>query len=262
MAAPSEVAEAASGDGEGEGEGEGEGGSFGSWLDARLEALGVDRAVYGAYILGVLREEEEEEKLDALHVRGGSGCSRAVCAHQEAGPGASRDRSLQEASAPLIPVLEEEDSLLSICKEIVERWSETQNVVTKVKKEDEVQAITTLIEKQAQIVVKPRMMSEEEKQRKAALLAQYADVTDEEDEAGEKDDSGATTVNTGPDKSLFRNTNVEDVLNARKLERDSLRDESQRKKEQDKLQRERDKLAKQERKEKEKKRTQRGERKR
>lgn len=45
---------------------------------------------------------------------------------------------------------------------------------------DEVQAIATLIEKQAQIVVKPRMVSEEEKQRKAALLAQYADVTDEE----------------------------------------------------------------------------------
>ncbi|XP_053418157.1 transmembrane protein 126A isoform X2 [Nycticebus coucang] len=152
------------------------------------------------------------------------------------------------------------DSLLNICKEIVERWSETQNVVTKVKKEDEVQAIATLIEKQAQIVVKPRMVSEEEKQRKAALLAQYADVTDEEDEADEKDDSGATTVNTGSDKSLFRNTNVEDVLNARKLERDSLRDESQRKKEQEKLQRERDKLAKQEH--KEKKRTQRGEQKR
>lgn len=127
---------------------------------------------------------------------------------------------------------------------------------------DEVQAIATLIEKQAQIVVKPKMVSEEEKQRKAALLAQYADVTDEEDEADEKDDSGATTLNIGSHKSLFRNTNVEDVLNARKLERDSLRDESQRKKEQDKLQREKDKLAKQERKEKEKKRTQRGERKR
>lgn len=26
----------------------------------------MDRAVYGAYILGVLQEEEEEEKLDAL----------------------------------------------------------------------------------------------------------------------------------------------------------------------------------------------------
>ncbi|KAK7799325.1 hypothetical protein U0070_020985 [Myodes glareolus] len=81
-------------------------------------------------------------------------------------------------------------------------------------------------------------------------------------EADEKDDPGTLTANIGSDKFLFRNTNVEDVLNARKLERDSLRDESQRKKEQDKLQREKDKLAKQERKEKEKKRTQRGERKR
>ncbi|MBZ3882598.1 Coiled-coil domain-containing protein 43 [Sciurus carolinensis] len=205
MAAPCEVAAAVSC------ESDGGGGGFGSWLEGRLEALGVDQTVYGSYILGVLQEEEEEEKLDTLQ--------------------------------GILSAFLEEDSLLNICKEIVERWSETQNVVTKVKKEDEVQAIAMLIEKQAQIVVKPRMVSEEEKQRKAALLAQYADVTEEEDEADEKDDS-------------------EDVLNARKLERDSLRDESQRKKEQDKLQRERDKLAKQERKEKEKKRTQRGERKR
>ncbi|XP_006897896.1 PREDICTED: coiled-coil domain-containing protein 43 [Elephantulus edwardii] len=224
MAAPREVAAASSA------EADGEGIAFRMWLDERLEALGVDQAVYGAYILGVLQEEEEEEKLDALQ--------------------------------GILSAFLEEDSLLNICREIVERWTETQNVVTKVKKEDEVQAIATLIEKQAQIVVKPRLVSEEEKQRKAALLAQYANVTDEEDEADEKDDPGATTMNLGSDKSLFRNTNVEDVLNARKQERDSLRDESQRKKEQDKLQRERDKLAKQERKEKEKKRTQKGERKR
>ncbi|KAJ6660594.1 hypothetical protein lerEdw1_017591 [Lerista edwardsae] len=62
--------------------------------------------------------------------------------------------------------------------------------------------------------------------------------------------------------ALFRNTNLEDVMNARKLEREHLRDESQRKKDQDKLQREKDKLSKQERKEKERKRTQKGERKR
>lgn len=46
---------------------------------------------------------------------------------------------------------------------------------------DEVQAIATLIEKQAQIVVKPRVVTEEQRQRKAALLAQYAEVTDEEE---------------------------------------------------------------------------------
>ncbi|XP_005220914.1 coiled-coil domain-containing protein 43 isoform X2 [Bos indicus] len=165
MAAPSAVAAATSSERDGGGSG------FESWLDGRLEALGVDRAVYGAYILGVLQEEEEEEKLDALQ--------------------------------GILSAFLEEDSLLNICKEIVERWSETQNVVTKVKKEDEVQAIATLIEKQAQIVVKPRMVSEEEKQRKAALLAQYADVTDEEDEADEKDDSGATTMSIGSDKCIL-----------------------------------------------------------
>ncbi|NWR39719.1 CCD43 protein, partial [Tachuris rubrigastra] len=152
----------------------------------------------------------------------------------------------------------EEDLLNDVCREVVEKWSDSQVVDAKEEKEDEVQAIASMMEKQARIVVKPKeVSSQEEKQRKAALLAQYANVTDEEEYP-----SLGTAVNIGSEKSLFRNTNVEDVLNARKLERELLRDEFQRKKEQDKLQREKDKLAKQERKEKEKKRTQKGERKR
>lgn len=77
MAAPSEAAAAFPSPGDGGG------GGFGSWLDGRLEALGLDRAVYGAYILGVLQEEEEEEKLDTLQcilsaflVRGGPRSAR------------------------------------------------------------------------------------------------------------------------------------------------------------------------------------------
>ncbi|KFV07251.1 Coiled-coil domain-containing protein 43, partial [Tauraco erythrolophus] len=165
----------------------------------------------------------------------------------------------------------EEDLLSDVCREVVEKWSESQTVDAKENKEDEIQAIASMMEKQAKIVVKPKEVSQEEKQRKAALLAQYANaqvhcsptyflnsLTGED----EQDGSIATAVNIGSEKSLFRNTNVEDVLNARKLERELLRDEFQKKKEQDKLQREKDKLAKQERKEKEKKRTQKGERKR
>ncbi|XP_054657682.1 coiled-coil domain-containing protein 43 [Grus americana] len=206
-------------------------GGFAAWLAGRLEALGLDRAVYGAYIQGLLREEEsDEERLEAL--RG----VLAACL--------------------------EEDLLNDVCREVVEKWSESQIVDTKEKKEDEIQAIASMMEKQAKIVVKPKEVSQEEKQRKAALLAQYANVTDEEDGEDEQDGSTATAVNIGSEKSLFRNTNVEDVVNARKLERELLRDEFQKKKEQDKLQREKDKLAKQERKEKEKKRTQKGERKR
>ncbi|XP_037267152.1 coiled-coil domain-containing protein 43 [Falco biarmicus] len=204
---------------------------FAAWLAARLEALGLDRAVYGAYIQGLLREEEsDEERLEAL-------CGvLAACL--------------------------EEDLLNDVCREVVEKWSESQIVDAKEKKEDDIQAIASMMEKQAKIVVKPKEVSQEEKQRKAALLAQYANVTDEEDGEDEQDGSIATAVNIASEKSLFRNTNVEDVLNARKLERELLRDEFQKKKEQDKLQREKDKLAKQERKEKEKKRTQKGERKR
>ncbi|KAM8795444.1 coiled-coil domain-containing protein 43 [Eudromia elegans] len=221
---------------------EGPGGGFAAWLAARLEALGLDRAVYGAYVQGLLREgESDEERLEAL--RG----VLAACL--------------------------EEDLLGDVCRELVEKWSESQVVDAEEKKEDEVQALASMMEKQARIVVKPREVSQEEKQRKAALLAQYANVTDEEEyplltpsslmkEDDEHDGSSATAVNIGSEKSLFRNTNVEDVLNARKLERELLRDEFQKKKEQDKLQREKDKLAKQERKEKEKKRTQKGERKR
>ncbi|NXD45597.1 CCD43 protein, partial [Copsychus sechellarum] len=201
---------------------------FPAWLAARLDALGLDRAVYGAYIEGLLREEEsDEERLEAL---------RAVLA-----------------------ACLEEDLLTDVCREVVERWSDSQVVDAKEEKEDEVQAITSMMEKQARIVVKPREVSQEEKQRKAALLAQYANVTDEEEYPFLH---CLGLAGTTPTPALFRNTNVEDVVNARKLERELLRDEFQKKKEQDKLQREKDKLAKQERKEKEKKRTQKGERKR
>ncbi|PKK19125.1 coiled-coil domain containing 43 [Columba livia] len=210
----------------------------------------------------------EKEALDITQ------CGRVLCSEQntvqqnevereQLGQGAmgQEDKGLSHLkSRPLNKP--EEDLLSDVCRELVEKWSESQVVDAVEKKEDEIQALTSVMEKQARIVVKPREVSQEEKQRKAALLAQYANVTDEEDGEDEQDGSTATAVNIGSEKSLFRNTNVEDVLNARKLERELLRDEFQKKKEQDKLQREKDKLAKQERKEKEKKRTQKGERKR
>lgn len=43
-------------------------GEFEKWLNERLDGFGADREVYGAYILGVLQEEEnDEEKSDALN---------------------------------------------------------------------------------------------------------------------------------------------------------------------------------------------------
>ncbi|XP_056404310.1 coiled-coil domain-containing protein 43 [Hyla sarda] len=205
-------------------------GDFGSWLDERLEALGMDPEVYPAYIKGVLREEDNPEERD-------------------------------EALRGILSAFLEEDSIEDVCLEIVTKWCEVEKAIqAQAKTEDKVDALTSMIEKQAQIVVKPKEVSEEEQQRKAALLAQYANVTDEEDADEEEDTTGAAAQSS--EKSLFKNTNLEDIVNARKLERDTMREASQKKKDQDKQQREKDKQAKQDRKEKEKKRTQKGERKR
>ncbi|XP_075033425.1 coiled-coil domain-containing protein 43 [Mixophyes fleayi] len=206
-------------------------GDFGSWLDQRLEALGMDPEVYPAYIQGVLREEDNPEERD-------------------------------EALSGILAAFLEEDSIEDVCLEIVTKWREAQEAAAALTKpEDEVEALASMIEKQAQIVVRPKEVSGEEQKRKAALLAQYANVTDEEDaDEGEEMANSATAQSS--EKSLFKNTNLVDLLNAKKHERDNMREASQKKKEQDKQQREKDKQAKQERKEKEKKRTQKGERKR
>uniref|UniRef100_A0A3B3E0U4 Coiled-coil domain-containing protein 43 n=1 Tax=Oryzias melastigma TaxID=30732 RepID=A0A3B3E0U4_ORYME len=195
-------------------------GEFETWLNERLDSLEVDREVYGAYILGILQEEEsDEEKEDAL--RG------------------------------ILSAFLEEDAMEDVCKQIIQQWADYSSRSAAMKNADaEVQAIASLIEKQAQIVVKQKEVSEESKKRKEALLAQYANITDEEE---------YPSLNNN---SLFKNTNVEEVLHRQKQKRDQAREDAQKKKEMDKMQREKDKLAKQDRKEKEKKRTQKNERRR
>ncbi|MGH0171052.1 UNVERIFIED_CONTAM: hypothetical protein FKN15_060050 [Acipenser sinensis] len=201
-------------------------GEFERWLNSRLDSLEVDGDVYGSYILGVLREEDsEDEKMDAIQ--------------------------------GILSAFLEEDALEDVCTEIIKQWLDS-SAGSKAKNnhvDAEVQAIANLIEKQAQIVVKQKEVSQEEKPRKAALLAQYANITDDEAYP-----LSACLFFSSP--ALFKNTNLEDVMNAKKVDREKAREDSHKKKEQDKMQREKDKLLKQERKDKEKKRTQKGERKR
>ncbi|XP_027016969.2 coiled-coil domain-containing protein 43 [Tachysurus fulvidraco] len=207
-------------------------GEFKKWLNERLDELGADREVYGVYILGVLQEEEsDEEKSDALN--------------------------------GILSAFVDEDTLEEVCQQILEQWTDccSRNAAASNHPEDEVQAIASLMEKQAQIVVKQKEVSEEAKKRKEALLAQYANVTDDEDEVADEEEV-AGAVGIPSDKSLFKNTNVDEVLNRRRQQREQAKEEAHKKKEQDKMQREKDKLSKQERKDKEKKRTQKGERKR
>ncbi|KAK6311608.1 hypothetical protein J4Q44_G00172720 [Coregonus suidteri] len=192
-------------------------GGFEKWLNDRLDYLEVDQEVYGAYILGILQEEEsDEEKEDAL--------------------------------LGILSAFLEDEKLEDVCKEIISQWAEScARSATKNKEDVEVLAIANLIEKQAQIVVKQKEVSE--------------DFLDINTEAEEEEQAGAAFCPSG-DKSLFKNTNVEEVLTRKKQQRDQAKEDSHKKKETDKLQREKDKLAKQDRKDKEKKRTQKGERKR
>uniref|UniRef100_A0A3Q2Y013 Coiled-coil domain-containing protein 43 n=1 Tax=Hippocampus comes TaxID=109280 RepID=A0A3Q2Y013_HIPCM len=202
---------------------EADAGDFERWLNERLDALEVDREVYGAYILGVLQEEEsDEEKRDALQ-------------------------------GILSAFLDEEDTLEDVCQEILKHWTEycKRSANKRDAGDAEVQAIASMIEKQAQIVVKQKEVSEESKKRKEALLAQYCFFL-----------STVRSLTSIWVSAMFKNTNVEEVLNRQKQKRDQAREDAQKKKEMDKMQREKDKLAKQDRKEKEKKRTQKGERKR
>uniref|UniRef100_A0A4W5RGK6 Coiled-coil domain-containing protein 43 n=1 Tax=Hucho hucho TaxID=62062 RepID=A0A4W5RGK6_9TELE len=206
-------------------------GEFEKWLNDRLDSLEVDQEVYGAYILGILQEEESyEEKEDAL--------------------------------LGILSAFLEDEKLEDVCKEIISQWAEScARSATKNKEDAEVLAIANLIEKQAQIVVKQKEVSQESRKRKEAkeaVLAQYANITDDEDEAEEEEQAFPPSG----DKSLFKNTNVEEVLSRKKQQRDQAKEDSHKKKETDKMQREKDKLARQDRKDKEKKRTQKGERKR
>ncbi|TNN44314.1 Coiled-coil domain-containing protein 43 [Liparis tanakae] len=199
-------------------------GEFESWLNDRLDSLEVDREVYGAYILGVLKEEEsDEEKEDALQ--------------------------------GILSAFLDEESVADVCKQIIKQWTDWCNrrADTRDPGDAEVQAIANLIEKQAQIVVKHKVPEESKtrKEGKEAVLAQSTEAEEEEATSGH-----------GFPAALFKNTNVEEVLSRQKQKRDQARDDSQKKKEGDKMQREKDKLTKQDRKDKEKKRTQKGERKR
>ncbi|XP_028842986.1 coiled-coil domain-containing protein 43 isoform X1 [Denticeps clupeoides] len=207
-------------------------GEFENWLNQRLDALEIDKDVYGTYILGVLQEEEaDEEKRDALQ--------------------------------GILSAFLEDDHLEDVCKQIIGQWTEhCSKSATPKKAEAEVQAIASLIEKQAQMVVKQKEVTDQERERKQALLAQYANVTDEEDDGEDELNSQMSAAVVPSENSLFKNTNVEDVLSRQRQKRDQAKEDSQKKKEQDKMQREKDKLAKQERRDKEKKRTQKGERKR
>lgn len=90
--------------------------------------------------------------------------------------------------------------------------------------------LVKLLESQALATTKQKKYTEEEKKIRDAILSQYSQMTDDEDEENEASHC------TGDHKegNLEKNTNAQTVMQAEKEKREHARQESQRKKEKDK----------------------------
>ncbi|XP_071958430.1 coiled-coil domain-containing protein 43-like isoform X3 [Antedon mediterranea] len=196
---------------------------FGSWLIKRLEQLSIDHEVFGSYITGILETEDisDEDKSEALYgVIGG--------------------------------VTEEEEVVESTCKEIITKWHETEQATPGIdngnSSESSESKMASIMEKHATTVLKKEVASNQSTAEKQRLLAQYAEISDNEED--EEDQDG------NDDVAGFKNRNAEDVAKRQREQREKDKSQHEQRKEQNRLQQEKQKQAALDRKEKEKKRTQ------
>ncbi|EFA03808.1 coiled-coil domain-containing protein 43 [Tribolium castaneum] len=201
---------------------------FSSWLSRTLEELNTDESVFGSYIQGILDSDEScEEKSEALQ-------------------------------GILSEIIQNEDEINKICNEILEKWQfhkRKEPPPAQSTSEDVDTKLVKLLESQSLATTKQKKYTEEEKKIREAILMQYSQMTDDEDEAEDGNQAGDHKEN-----GLEKNTNVQSVLQAEKVKREQAKLDSQRKKEKDKEDREKQKQLREEKKEKRK--TQKGERRR
>lgn len=183
-----------------------------------------------------------------------------------------------------------EDNKEAVCDELIQKWDEMSNTDSK---QGEESTTTAIDERLSQMLgnthvttncteKKSKQLSEEERARKEAILAQYSNICDETDldvEAVEDivDAGGAAPSSTGTliaaaaatipaassiNFSLEHNQNKENVIKREKEMREKMKQDNEKKKEKDKQDRDVQKNKKQDRKDMEKKRTQKGERRR
>lgn len=93
--------------------------------------------------------------------------------------------------------------------------------------EDVNDKLAKLLESQSLATTKQKQYTEEEKKIREAILSQYSQMTDDEDENDERNGSG-------DENRLEKNLNAQTVLQAEKIKREQARIDSQKKKEKDK----------------------------
>ncbi|XP_063974467.1 coiled-coil domain-containing protein 43 [Diachasmimorpha longicaudata] len=203
--------------------------TFSSWLTDKLKSLNTDEIVYGNYIRAILDgNETEDEKSEALE---------GVIS------GITEDNISEHVASILVAYTK------LFPKEKEAEASEPA--------EDVDVRLARMMESQSLPTTTQRSYTAEELRIREAILSQYSQMSDGEEEEGDGDEDG---VASKPECGIERNTNAANILQQQREMREKAKLDSQKKKEKDKEDREKQKQMKEEKKEKRK--TTKGERRR
>ncbi|XP_072162525.1 uncharacterized protein [Bemisia tabaci] len=154
-----------------------------------------------------------------------------------------------------------------LCHEIFEKWlsSNSATSVDSIKPMEQLdnvdERLARLLETNVKSSTVQRSYTEEERKIRDAILSQYGQTSDYEDEYDENEEDNKSKSKT-KENGLEKNLNALAIHQAEKEKRERLKEESRKKKEKDKEDKEKQKLAVQEKKEKRKAHAQKGERRR
>ena len=119
-------------------------------------------------------------------------------------------------------------------KEILKAWADYLPVeevaAAKVPVEDVDVRLARMLESQSLPTTTQRSYTEEERRIREAILAQYSQMSEEENSEGDGEEDGAS----GGDCGIERNTNVSSIIQQEREKREKAKLESQRTKEKDK----------------------------
>lgn len=196
---------------------------FTNWLNEKLQELNTDETIFGSYIQRILESDDSpDEKTDALQ-----GILSEIL--ENVSNRLLIGRCGLKRSANLVRL--QDNDIGKVCNEILDKWqffkpkeSSSANVST----EDMNTKLVKLLESQSLATTKQKQYTEEEKKIREAILSQYSQMTDDEEECEEKPSGEIKETH------FEKNTNVQSVLQAEKVKREQARMDSHKKKEKDK----------------------------
>lgn len=128
----------------------------------------------------------------------------------------------------------QDDNISKLVTEILKVWAECLPVeevgAPKVPVEDVDVRLARMLESQSLPTTTQRSYTEEERRIREAILAQYSQMSEEENSEGDGEEDGAN----GGDCGIEKNTNTAAIIQQEREKREKAKLESQRKKEKDK----------------------------